>query len=81
MSEAPPRSGADRLRQGGHLLRQALQRAAQTARLMVGVPDYGQYVAHMRAHHPELPVLDAGAFCALMQQRRYGGVTVGKCPC
>ena len=28
----------------------------QAARLMVGMPDYDNYVEHMRAHHPGAPV-------------------------
>ena len=59
----------------------AAQRVAETARLMVGVQDYARYVAHMREHHPELPVLDEGAYLALQQQKRYGGGRIGKCPC
>ncbi|MFZ5722168.1 MAG: CstA-like transporter-associated (seleno)protein [Pseudomonadota bacterium] len=58
-----------------------LDRVAETARLMVGVQDYARYVQHMREHHPELPVLDEGAYVALMQQRRHGGGRIGKCPC
>lgn len=61
----------------GHWLAQA----GRTARLMVGVQDYARYVAHMREHHPELPVLDEGAYCALMQEKRFGGKGVNKCPC
>lgn len=59
----------------------AVARVAETARLMVGVQDYSRYVAHMREHHPELPVPDEGAWLALMQQRRHGGGDVKKCPC
>ena len=29
----------------------------QTARLMVGVPDYQTYVAHRQATHPDLPMM------------------------
>ncbi len=31
--------------------------AVRTARLMVGVPDYDNYVAHRKAHHPEEPIM------------------------
>ena len=34
----------------------------QAARLMVGLPDYDTYVAHMRATHPELPVMNEVEF-------------------
>lgn len=60
---------------------QFISRAAETARLMVGVQDHARYVEHMRTHHPELPVLDEGAYFALMQQKRYGGGKIAKCPC
>lgn len=56
-------------------------RVAEAARLMVGVQDYARYVQHMREHHPELPVLDERAYFALMQQKRFGGSRIGKCPC
>lgn len=56
-------------------------RVAETARLMVGVQDYGRYLQHMRAHHPELPVLDERGYFALMQQKRFGGGKISKCPC
>lgn len=58
-----------------------LQQAAQAARVMVGVQDYARYVQHMREQHPELPVLDERAWFAQMQQQRFGGSKIGKCPC
>lgn len=48
---------------------------AQTARLMVGVPDYDAYVAHRHARHPGEPVLTRAAFHRDRIERRYG---VGK---
>lgn len=55
------------------------QRLQQTARLMVGLPDYEAYVAHMRTHHPDAPVLDRAAFVREMQQRRYCGRGTHRC--
>lgn len=49
--------------------------------LMVGVPDYERYVAHMRAAHPELAPLTREAFVRGRMEARYGGKGVGKCPC
>lgn len=46
-------------------------RAVQTARLMVGVPDYDTYVAHRRAHHPGEPVMSYAEFFRERQQARY----------
>ncbi|HEU5293473.1 MAG TPA: YbdD/YjiX family protein [Burkholderiaceae bacterium] len=51
---------------------------AQTLRLMVGVPDYNTYVAHMRAQHPGAPVMSHEAFFRERQQARYGGRS-GRC--
>lgn len=49
--------------------------------LMVGVPDYDRYLAHMRAAHPELPPLSREAFVQSRMLARYGGKGTGKCPC
>lgn len=48
------------------------RKAAQTARLMVGVPDYDAYVAHRAAHHPGEPVLSRADFHRDRIERRYG---------
>jgi uncharacterized short protein YbdD (DUF466 family) len=45
---------------------------AQTARLIVGVPDYDLYVAHMRRAHPDTPPMSREAFFAERMQARYG---------
>ena len=55
--------------------REAWARAAQTARLMVGVPDYGAYLAHRRAAHPGEPVMSRAEFHRVAAERRYGGVS------
>jgi len=46
-------------------------RAVQTARLMVGIPDYETYVAHRRAHHPGEPVMSYTEFFRERQKARY----------
>ena len=46
-------------------------RAVQTARLMIGIPDYDTYVAHRRAHHPAEPVMSYAEFFRERQQARY----------
>jgi uncharacterized short protein YbdD (DUF466 family) len=48
------------------------RRAVQTARLMVGIPDYDSYVAHRRAHHPTEPVMSYAEFFRERQKARYG---------
>ena len=47
-------------------------RAVQTARLMVGIPDYDTYVAHRRTQHPGEPVMSYTEFFRERQQARYG---------
>ena len=51
----------------------------QAARLMVGMPDYDNYVEHMRAHHPGAPVMSYPEFFNERQQKRYGTGRTGCC--
>lgn len=53
----------------------------QAARLMVGVPDYETYVAHLHSQHPDLPVMSYEEFFKERQDARYGGGNgrVGRC--
>lgn len=50
----------------------------QTMRLMIGLPDYDGYVAHMRATHPDRPVMTYEEFFRERQDARYRNRT-GKC--
>lgn len=52
--------------------------ARESARRMIGVPDYAAYLRHQRAHHPERTPLDYAAFFARAQAARYRG-TGGRC--
>lgn len=52
---------------------------AQSLRLMVGVPDYGTYVAHMQATHPGAPLMSYEAFFRERQAARYGGRIGARC--
>ena len=52
---------------------------AQSLRLMVGVPDYGSYVAHMQATHPGAPLMSYEAFFRERQAARYGGRIGARC--
>jgi uncharacterized short protein YbdD (DUF466 family) len=45
--------------------------ATQTARLMVGVPDYETYVRHRRTVHPGLPVMTYEEFFRERRDARY----------
>ena len=52
--------------------------ARETARRMIGVPDYAAYLRHAREHHPERAPLSYGEFFARAQSARYRG-TGGRC--
>jgi uncharacterized short protein YbdD (DUF466 family) len=43
----------------------------QTARLMVGIPDYDTYVAHRQTTHPDQPVMTHREFFRERQEARY----------
>ena len=49
------------------------------ARLMVGVPDYEVYAAHMRLTHPEQHCMSYEEFFRNRQEARYGVKGGGKC--
>jgi uncharacterized short protein YbdD (DUF466 family) len=59
------------------------QRLQQSFRLMVGVPDYENYLAHMQQHHPDLTPMDAKTFYRYCVDARYPSAAGGmkKCPC
>ncbi|MEG0483060.1 MAG: YbdD/YjiX family protein [Acinetobacter sp.] len=59
------------------------QRLQQSFRLMVGVPDYENYVEHMKKHHPDVDVMDEKKFHRYCVDARYptAGGTMKKCPC
>lgn len=50
------------------LLRQALAHGRRVA----GMPDYGAYVRHLEAAHPDQPVPSEREFFALYLSARYG---------
>ena len=45
----------------------------QTARLMVGLPDYDNYRNHMQTNHPDQTPMSYEAFFRERQEARYGG--------
>lgn len=45
----------------------------QTARLMIGVPDYDNYVEHMRVTHPDQTPMTYEEFSASARMRDMGG--------
>lgn len=62
---SPSTRFAERLRGAWRLL-------VQTGRLIVGVPDYDLYLAHMRRTHPDTPPMTREAFFANRLEARYG---------
>lgn len=59
------------------------QRLQQSFRLMVGVPDYQTYLAHMAKHHADLTPMDPKTFYRHCVDSRYpsAGGGMKKCPC
>ena len=53
--------------------RRAWQRLLQAARLCCGIPDYDNYVRHMRDKHPDREPMDYKSFFRERQAARYGG--------
>lgn len=59
-------------------IKKSLGLTAQSLRLMVGVPEYSAYAAHMRDRHPDQAVMTYQQFFRERQTARYGG-KVGRC--
>lgn len=56
------------------------RQVGRTLNLMVGMPEYDTYVAHMKHAHPEPPVMTYEEFFRERQEARYGGKgRVGRC--
>jgi uncharacterized short protein YbdD (DUF466 family) len=53
-------------------LRRLWRLLVQTGRLIVGVPDYDLYLAHMQRTHPDTAPMSREAFFAERMQARYG---------
>lgn len=51
----------------------------QAAKLMVGIPDYDNYVQHMKLTHPEQSPMTYEEFFRERQEARYGGKNGPKC--
>lgn len=73
-----PGPAGERARALGQDLGQAGRYLAQSFRLMVGVPDYGTYLKHMAATHPDQAPMRYEDFFRERQQARYGART-GRC--
>lgn len=51
------------------------------AQMLVGIPDYNNYVAHMQQKHPEQSVMSHKEFFRERQSARYGGNGKGGMRC
>jgi uncharacterized short protein YbdD (DUF466 family) len=62
-------------------LKKIVEGLKQTARLMVGVPDYDTYVEHRRRLHPGEPVMSYQEFFRERQDSRFCGKNgkIGRC--
>ncbi|HET7061159.1 MAG TPA: YbdD/YjiX family protein [Nitrosospira sp.] len=59
-------------------INQTIRYMGQSVRLMVGIPAYDAYVAHMKKSHPDQPVMSYESFFRERQEARYGG-KVSRC--
>jgi uncharacterized short protein YbdD (DUF466 family) len=62
-------------------IKHVYRRVQQTGRLMVGVPDYDNYVEHRKTTHPGEPIMSYEEFFRERQLSRYTGSNgrIGKC--
>jgi uncharacterized short protein YbdD (DUF466 family) len=60
-------------------LAQAGRYLGQSMRLMVGLPEYDTYLAHMEKTHPDQRPMSYEEFFRERQQARYGGGKGGCC--
>ena len=60
-------------------LAQAGKYLGQSMRLMVGLPEYDTYLAHMEREHPDKPVMTYEEFFRERQEARYGSGRSGGC--
>ncbi len=60
-------------------LAQAGRYLGQSMRLMVGLPEYDTYLAHMEREHPDKPVMTYEEFFRERQEARYGSARSGGC--
>ena len=60
-------------------LAQAGRYLGQSMRLMVGLPEYDTYLAHMEREHPDKPVMSYEEFFRERQEARYGSGRSGGC--
>lgn len=62
-------------------LGQAKKYLGQAAKMLIGIPDYDNYVEHMQTNHPDKPYMTYEEFFRERQQARYGGDGKGGMRC
>ena len=60
-------------------LAQAGRYLGQSMRLMVGLPEYDTYLAHMEREHPDQTAMSYEEFFRERQEARYGSGRSGGC--
>ena len=60
---------------------QAKKYLGQAAKMLIGIPDYDNYVTHMQTNHPHQPYMTYEEFFRERQQARYGGDGKGGVRC
>ena len=63
------------------ILAQAKKNLGQAAKMLIGIPDYDNYVTHMQTNHPDQPYMTYEEFFRERQQARYGGDGKGGVRC
>ncbi len=61
------------------LFLRGFSRLAETAHLMVGLPDYRRYVAHRHDRHPGMAVMSRAEFTRNRMRRRFESGSAGRC--
>ncbi|EFP4107369.1 YbdD/YjiX family protein [Shigella boydii] len=62
-------------------LGQAKKYLGQAAKMLIGIPDYDNYVEHMKTNHPDKPYMSYEEFFRERQNARYGGDGKGGMRC
>jgi len=71
VAAAPPLAGAQPAGTVAARTRFVCEIVMQTARLMVGIPDYPTYVTHRQVNHPGQPIMTYQEFFRERQEARY----------
>ena len=62
-------------------LGEAKKYLGQAAKMLIGIPDYDNYVEHMKTNHPDKPYMTYNEFFRERQEARYGGGGEGGVRC